>query len=578
MRNCKPLLARLITYFMLVMMIFSLLSVAINLVFFAALTVAAASADPPAPLRISLKTPLPSLPDSPASAALVSTPDGAVLNATISVRGRSSQFYPKKGYSLQIRGVTKGGPVGNSDPTSLLGLDSRGGFALQAPYADASLLRNALGFQLASVAGMAGTPGFRFVDLTLEGETDPTLSGPVQAYRGVYTLLQKINIQAVCPGATSDDGAWLVEASHGPTDDYWDARLGRTPDAPLVTIGDQRFLLEFPDSNSNATAAAKTSSLTAGSGAGSGQARAAQMIQAVEAAAAAASSSASISSTQVQPPPVSASTPLSAAHSTPSPPEPALPRPASPVPTPSFVPSWWPFRPRPLAPSRKLLQAPPNALLNQLQRLLNVPAAIDYFLLTELSANPDAYLSSTFLYACAGDPTVRLGPVWDMDLSFGAMVGLDLSRVDAQIGWRFQNTYVTAESAVAGWYAALLGGRTHSQDSTAAGAAGADSDLVTWARIRARWMELRQGPWSDAAIRGWIEAQRDAMTASGAADRNFARWPVAALRPPKDTMAFTADLTGSRGFAGEVQAVIDFVTRRAAWMDRALEIGNVALY
>ncbi len=95
--------------------------------------------------------------------------------AGIEIRGRSSQMFPKKSYSIELRNA-----VAADTSISLLGMPAESDWVLYAPYSDKTMLRNALTFYLGSKLG-GWQPRYRFCEVYLNGE-----------YNGVYMLLESI--------------------------------------------------------------------------------------------------------------------------------------------------------------------------------------------------------------------------------------------------------------------------------------------------------------------------------------------------------------------------------------------------
>lgn len=148
--------------------------------------------------------------------------------------------------------------------------------------------------------------------------------------------------------------------------------------------------------------------------------------------------------------------------------------------------------------------------------------AIDYVLLNELFKNEDAFHGSTYL-ARGGSGRWLLGPLWDLDVSMG----------NSDYGpSRFLGGSMLAERH---WASRLYG----------------DERFV--ASLAARWRALRsQGLASDLARR--VDRHASALTGSGAAGRNFRRWPVLGKRlwsnPPAATTRRTTRARSRRCGAG----------------------------
>jgi CotH kinase protein/VTC domain len=162
---------------------------------------------------------------------------------------------------------------------------------------------------------------------------------------------------------------------------------------------------------------------------------------------------------------------------------------------------------------------------------LDEASAVDYVLLAELFKNQDAFNSSTYLHQ-REDGKLAMGPVWDFDLSAG-------------------NTVDPTFSAPEGW---LL------TDRPWAGALLADPGFQS--ALAARWRALRTGGLIESLQR---TIDRRARTLRAPARRNFARWRTL------DAPVFrNQHAPGSHHAA--VAALKDWLMRRTAWMDEALDL------
>ena len=93
----------------------------------------------------------------------------------IEIRGSSSQNYPKKQYSIEVRD-----PEGKDSAVSLLGMPKEADWVLYAPYSDKTLMRNIFAYQLGRTMGHYA-PRTKLCEVVLNGE-----------YQGVYVLIEKI--------------------------------------------------------------------------------------------------------------------------------------------------------------------------------------------------------------------------------------------------------------------------------------------------------------------------------------------------------------------------------------------------
>lgn len=123
----------------------------------------------------------------------------------IEIRGQSSQMFPKKSYSVELRTSE-----GADTVASLLGMPDEEDWVLYAPYSDKTLLRNALTFHLGEKMG-GWQPHNRFCEVWLNGD-----------YVGIYQLMEsikrddnRIDISKLNPDEISGDdltGGYIVKA------------------------------------------------------------------------------------------------------------------------------------------------------------------------------------------------------------------------------------------------------------------------------------------------------------------------------------------------------------------------------
>ena len=130
-------------------------------------------------------------------------------NYTIKIerRGNTSQSFAKKSYSFNIRDL-------NGNAVALLGLPKSKKWVLNGPYADKSLIRNALVYSLYREMGNYA-PNTQFVNLIINNN-----------YRGVYVLTEKIQLSPkhlnITPLQINKDavlkttGGYLLEIDRNP--------------------------------------------------------------------------------------------------------------------------------------------------------------------------------------------------------------------------------------------------------------------------------------------------------------------------------------------------------------------------
>ena len=150
---------------------------------------------------------------------------------------------------------------------------------------------------------------------------------------------------------------------------------------------------------------------------------------------------------------------------------------------------------------------------------IDLDSWVDWYLIEELMLNADAFISSTYM-SVGADGKLRLGPMWDHDLTFGQ--GSGVGPEQRYIGQRWWHV----------WIVRML------------------SDPAFVDRLRARWLELR--PMVEAA------QQRVAVLApylSAAAAESHKRWGY---------------FSPGGGFEKSVAAVSSFLNTRAAYLDTNL--------
>lgn len=114
-------------------------------------------------------------------------------------RGNSTWYMPKKPYKIKL-----------NKKTGLLGMNQSKQWVLLANYADKSLMRNEVGFELSRRLGLAYTVAGRFVDVILNG----TYVGNYELVEQIDVASTKVNVKEQPDGATAlpdISGGYLTE-------------------------------------------------------------------------------------------------------------------------------------------------------------------------------------------------------------------------------------------------------------------------------------------------------------------------------------------------------------------------------
>lgn len=164
---------------------------------------------------------------------------------------------------------------------------------------------------------------------------------------------------------------------------------------------------------------------------------------------------------------------------------------------------------------------------------------IDQLVINELFRDQDAYVRSAWLHLEPDGPIV-MGPLWDYNLSAGTGGYFENT---ATAGWQWQHRYNRGEH---GWFARLM------------------ADPAFAARFADRWRALRAGLLSDAALNARIDALAAVVEPGVAA--NFARWSTLGQGRIN---GFTSPVANT--WAGQIQALRDWLAARAAWIDGQLQ-------
>ena len=174
------------------------------------------------------------------------------------------------------------------------------------------------------------------------------------------------------------------------------------------------------------------------------------------------------------------------------------------------------------------------------RQFIDVDSFVDFFLLNELSHNPDAYRLSTYMHK-KRNGKLKMGPIWDFNIAFG---NVNYCKGEDVNNWIFKyNDYCPDDFwLVPFWWSKLL------------------NDPYFANIIKSRWQELRQNELSDKLIFGKIDLLISELETSDAIKRNFERWPILGQWIWPNSYVGTT-------YESEINYLKNWLSQRLTWMD-----------
>ena len=180
---------------------------------------------------------------------------------------------------------------------------------------------------------------------------------------------------------------------------------------------------------------------------------------------------------------------------------------------------------------------------------IDVESFVDYFILSELSKNVDAFRLSFFFYKDKNskDKKIKAGPLWDLNLGFG---NSDYYNASSTEGW--QINYLTTDPTflqsdyyqVPFWWKKLF------------------SDKEFKNKIKLRWKEFRENELSIPNIMAIIDSITILLSESE--ERNFERWDIL------DEYIWPNAYVGG-SYENEISYLKNWIINRLNWMDEELD-------
>ena len=166
---------------------------------------------------------------------------------------------------------------------------------------------------------------------------------------------------------------------------------------------------------------------------------------------------------------------------------------------------------------------------------------IDFFILNELSNNVDGYRLSTFLTKNR-DEKLKIGPIWDFNLSFGNADYCGGDRYDLW-AYKFNERCLGDYWNVPFWWDKLL----------------EDENFVS--KLKSRWNDLRTNILSNENILSLVNTDYSILkNETDAANRNFNRWQIFGI------YIWPNSFIGN-SYYEEINFLKDWISQRTAWLD-----------
>lgn len=172
---------------------------------------------------------------------------------------------------------------------------------------------------------------------------------------------------------------------------------------------------------------------------------------------------------------------------------------------------------------------------------IDVDSFVDFFLLNELSANPDAYRLSTYLYKDRGGK-LHMGPIWDFNIAFGN----DGRSATNQWIYLYNDSYPGDLWLVPFWWEKLL------------------FDPKFKKAVKARWNALKSDQFSEATIHSMIDEYVNILNEASAVDSNFERWEIIGEELPFNSFV-------GESYEAEIEYVKNWISDRISWLDTEIQ-------
>jgi len=186
---------------------------------------------------------------------------------------------------------------------------------------------------------------------------------------------------------------------------------------------------------------------------------------------------------------------------------------------------------------RTLNDTEPPEIAEALSDIADLNSFVDFFIIQELSKNPDAYRLSTY-FSKDVDDKIKMGPMWDHNYCYGNYNPYE----NVFIKWEYDNHWFDFPAQIPFWWDKLL------QDSTYV-------SLLNERWTNFRNTEVIECDVFNTLIDSWAAEVYEAQ------ERNFITWPVLGVN---STFEWNAGPT----YEDEVDYLKDWLCNRIEWLDQ----------
>ena len=177
---------------------------------------------------------------------------------------------------------------------------------------------------------------------------------------------------------------------------------------------------------------------------------------------------------------------------------------------------------------------------NGYRNYIDLDSFIDFFILNEISKNPDGYRLSTFMHKDKGEK-LKMGPIWDFNLAFG---NVNYCTGSSPEGWIYRFNDVCPDDT---WLVPFWWGRFM-------------EDPAFVSALKERWNNLRTNFFTNSEILQRITSLEENLKISNAAKNNFSKWMVLG------EYVWPNDYIGN-SYDDEISYLKDWIINRLEWLD-----------